>query len=97
MPVDPDKRKTKAWQKHEYELQLERGKPEQDNRNARAKARRAYDSKGIDRTGKDIAHVKALANGGSTDISNTKLTSVHDNRAFKRKGGKGKGAHKPVK
>lgn len=97
MPVDPKKRGSKEWQKHEYALQKERGKPEKAARAARAKARRAYDAKGIDRTGKDIAHTKALANGGSSSISNTKLTSVHANRAFKRKGGGGAGAHKPVK
>lgn len=97
MPVDKGKRGSSEWQKHEYDLQKKRGKPESEARAARAKARRAYDAKGIDRTGKDIAHTKALANGGSADISNTKLVSVHANRAFKRKGGGGAGAHKPVK
>jgi hypothetical protein len=97
MPVDPTKRGSKEWQKHEYQLQKARGEPEKKARAARAKARAAYDAKGIDRAGKDIAHTKALSNGGSADLSNTKLTSVHANRAFSRKGGGGKNAHKPVK
>jgi hypothetical protein len=97
MPVDPTKRGSKSWQKHEYELQKKRGTPEKEARAARAKARREYDAKGINREGKDIAHTKALVNGGSANISNTSLTSVHKNRAFKRKGGGGKDAHKPIK
>lgn len=49
--------------KAEYKTQLERG--EHENRMERQKARRAMDKRGIDRTGKDISHVKALAKGGS--------------------------------
>lgn len=96
MPVDPKKRSSKEWLKHEYNL--EKARPDERKKHAeRAKARRAYDAAGIDRTGKDIAHVKALANGGSASLSNTELEPVHKNRAFKRKGGKGADAMNPVK
>ena len=49
--------------KHEYEMQKKRG--ELPDRMERQRARRSYDKKGINRKGKDIAHVKALSKGGS--------------------------------
>jgi len=49
--------------KHEYEMQKQRG--EHEDRMERQRARRALDKKGVDRTGKDVSHVKALARGGS--------------------------------
>jgi len=48
---------------HEYEMQKARG--EHPDRMERQKARRALDKKGVDRTGKDVSHKKALAKGGS--------------------------------
>lgn len=47
----------------------------------RQKARRAYDKAGIDRTGKQIDHVKPLAKGGSTVKGNLHLTSVKSNES----------------
>ena len=67
--------------KKEYALQKARG--EHDNRMERQRARRAYDKKGIDRKGKDIAHVKALSKGGSNG-DGTKLQSPSKNRSFRR-------------
>ena len=49
---------------HEYEMQKARG--EHPDRMERQRARRALDKKGVDRTGKDVSHKKALAKGGST-------------------------------
>ena len=49
--------------KREYELQKARG--EHPDRMERQRARRALDAKGVDRTGKDVSHKKALAKGGS--------------------------------
>lgn len=49
--------------KREYELQKKRG--EHPDRMERQRARRALDAKGVDRTGKDVSHKKALAKGGS--------------------------------
>jgi len=49
--------------KHEYEMQKARG--EHPDRMERQRARRALDAKGVDRTGKDVSHKKALAKGGS--------------------------------
>jgi hypothetical protein len=49
--------------KQDYELQQKRG--ELPNRMERQRARRALDKKGVDRTGKDVSHVKALSKGGS--------------------------------
>ncbi len=49
--------------KHEYKLQRKRG--EHIDQMERQRARRALDAKGVDRSGKDISHKKALAKGGS--------------------------------
>lgn len=54
--------KPRPW-KHEYEMQKKRG--EHADRMERQRARRALDAKGVDRTGKDVSHKKALAKGGS--------------------------------
>lgn len=48
--------------KHEYEMQKSRG--EHEARMERQRARRELDKKGVDRTGKDVSHKKALAKGG---------------------------------
>ena len=68
--------------KQDYKLQKERG--EHENRMERQRARREMDKKGIDRTGKDVAHVKALSKGGSNK-DGVKLESPSKNRSFKRK------------
>lgn len=67
--------------KKEYKQQVERG--EHKNRMERQRARRSYDAKGIDRKGKDIAHVKALSKGG-TNKDGTVLQSPSKNRSFRR-------------
>lgn len=86
MPVPPNKRNYK----HEYDLQKKRG--EGDERHARYEARKMVDEAGIDRKGKHVAHIKALANGGKTTKGNIKVVAPHDNLSFKRKSN-----HKPVK
>jgi hypothetical protein len=68
--------------KKEYEQQQERG--ELPNRMERQRARRKLDAKGVDRTGKDVAHVKALSKGGSNK-EGVRLESPHKNRSFARK------------
>jgi hypothetical protein len=68
--------------KKEYEQQKERG--ELPNRMERQRARRKLDAKGVDRTGKDVAHVKALSKGGSNK-EGVRLESPHKNRSFARK------------
>ena len=67
--------------KKEYEQQKSRG--EHENRMERQRARRKLDAKGVDRTGKDVAHVKALSKGGSNK-DGVRLESPHKNRSFKR-------------
>jgi len=67
--------------KQEYTTQKERG--EHENRMERQRARRKLDAKGVDRTGKDVAHVKALSKGGSNS-DGVKLQSPSKNRSFKR-------------
>ena len=49
----------------------------------RQRARRKLDKKGVDRTGKDVAHVVALSKGGSNK-DGVKLQSPSKNRSFKR-------------
>jgi hypothetical protein len=73
--------KTRPYKK-EYEQQQERG--ELPNRMERQRARRKLDAKGVDRTGKDVAHVKALSKGGSNK-DGVRLESPSKNRSFARK------------
>jgi hypothetical protein len=68
--------------KKEYKQQVARG--EHPDRMERQRARRSYDAKGINRKGKDIAHVKALSKGGSNS-DGTRLESPSKNRSFRRK------------
>jgi hypothetical protein len=68
--------------KKEYEQQKDRG--ELPNRMERQRARRKLDAKGVDRSGKDVAHVKALSKGGSNK-DGVRLEAPSKNRSFKRK------------
>jgi len=67
--------------KKEYQQQIKRG--EIPDKLERQRARREMDKRGIDRAGKDVAHVKALSKGGSNK-DGVKLQSPHKNRSFKR-------------
>jgi hypothetical protein len=67
--------------KKEYQQQLAR--EEHDNRMERQRARRAIDKKGVDRKGKDVAHVKPLSKGGSNK-DGYRIQSPSKNRSFKR-------------
>jgi hypothetical protein len=59
-------------------MQKKRG--EHAARMERQRARRKMDKKGIDRTGKDIDHVKMLSKGGS-NADGVRLVSPSKNRA----------------
>jgi hypothetical protein len=59
-------------------MQKKRG--EHEDRMERQRARRAYDKKGIDRTGKDIDHKVMLSKGG-TNKDGTRLVSPKKNRS----------------
>lgn len=72
--------KRRDW-KQEYRTQVSRG--EHENRMERQRARRAMDKKGIDRNGKDVAHVKALSKGGANS-DGVRLQSPSKNRSFPR-------------
>lgn len=72
--------KHRDW-KQEYRTQVSRG--EHENRMERQRARRAMDKKGIDRKGKDVAHVKALSKGG-VNSDGVRLQSPSKNRSFPR-------------
>jgi hypothetical protein len=67
--------------KKEYQQQLDRG--DIPNKLERQKARRKLDANGVDRAGKDVAHVKALSKGGS-NADGVRLESPSKNRSFKR-------------
>jgi hypothetical protein len=73
--------------KKEYKQQLARG--EHEDRMERQRARNEIDKKGIDRSGKDVAHVKALSKGGSNK-DGVRLESPHKNRSYPRQSN-----HKP--
>ena len=70
------------WKK-EYQTQLARG----DDKGLleRQKARRLYDKKGIDRTGKNIDHVKPIKTGGKTTTGNLRLRSPRANKSDNKK------------
>jgi len=91
MPVNPKKRSTPEWQKHEYELDKKLGHKAKAHK-IREKARKMFDEAGIDRKGMHIAHKKAIANGGTDDPSNLELETPDKNLHFHRKSN-----HKPVK
>lgn len=65
--------------KHAYELQKKTG--ETKDQLERQKARRLYDKKGIDRTGKDIDHIKKIKYGGKTTPGNLRLRDPKKNQA----------------
>jgi hypothetical protein len=68
--------------KKDYVTQVARG--EHDDRMERQRARREMDAKGVDRAGKDVAHVKAVSKGGSNKTG-VKLQAPSKNRSFPRK------------
>ncbi len=67
--------------KAEYKQDLVTGKsgPGSDQ-HERQKARRLYDAKGIERTGKDIDHIKPLRKGGKTTPGNLRLRAKKANQ-----------------
>jgi hypothetical protein len=70
--------------KKDWAAEKKRAAVELPRRAARAKIRREYDAKGIDRSNRDIAHVKALSHGGANKMSNTTLQAPSKNRSFSR-------------
>lgn len=66
------------YYKDEYARQKSRG--EHEGRMERQRARRAMDAKGIDRTGKDVSHKKAIKLGGKNKDGVT-LEAPSKNRA----------------
>ena len=68
--------------RQEYKTQVARG--EHEDRMERQRARRAFDKKGVNRSGKDVAHKVALSKGGSNK-DGVRLEPPSKNRSFKRK------------
>ena len=67
--------------KHKYALQKASG--ETKDQIERQRARREYDKKGVDRTGKHIDHIKPLRQGGKSTPGNTRLRSPKANMSDK--------------
>ena len=65
--------------KHAYELQKKSG--ETEDQLERQRARRKYDKEGVDRSGKQIDHVKPLRAGGKSSTGNLRLRSPKANMA----------------
>lgn len=65
--------------KHAYKLQKASG--ETADQIERQRARRAYDKAGVDRSGKDIDHVKPLRQGGKSTPGNMRLRSRKANQS----------------
>ena len=78
----PYKNKEDRNVQREYELEKKRAGAH-EARMERQRARRKLDKEGVDRTGKDVAHVKALSKGGSNK-NGVRLESPSKNRSFKR-------------
>lgn len=79
MPIPKEKRD------YAHETRLEKKRPGATKaRLERQRARRALDKKGVDRTGKDIAHVKALSRGGSNK-DGYRLKDRKENQSFPRR------------
>lgn len=78
----PYKNKSDRDAKHEWEVEKQRPGAH-EARMERQRARRALDKKGIDRSGKDVAHNKALSKGGSNK-QGVKLQAPSKNRSFAR-------------
>lgn len=68
--------------KQEYKTQ--KARDEHPDRMERQRARRKLDAEGVNRSGKDVAHVKALSKGGSNK-DGVRLEAPSKNRSFKRK------------
>ena len=79
MPRRKDIPKGSDYWKDQWKQQQARGEDKKDLE--RQKARRAYDKAGIDRTGKQIDHIKALAAGGTSSMGNLRLRSIKANEA----------------
>jgi len=65
--------------KHAYKLQKESG--ETEDQLERQRARRKYDKAGVDRSGKDIDHIKPLRAGGKSTSGNLRLRSKKANQS----------------
>ena len=65
--------------KQEYQTQLKRG--DDKGQLERQKARRLYDKEGIERTGKNIDHIKPIKAGGKTTTGNLRLRSPKANKS----------------
>ncbi len=78
----PYKNKSDRDAKHEWEVEKQRPGAH-EARMERQRARRALDKKGVDRSGKDVAHNKALSKGGSNK-QGVKLQAPSKNRSFAR-------------
>lgn len=67
--------------KKEYQRDLQTGKSGPDSaQHERQRARRMYDKLGIDRSGKDIDHVKPLRKGGKSTKGNLRLRAKSANQ-----------------
>jgi hypothetical protein len=67
--------------KNEYKLDLKTGKSGPGSaQHERQRARRKFDAEGVDRTGKDIDHIKPLRKGGKSTPGNLRLRSPKANQ-----------------
>jgi hypothetical protein len=79
MPYDKNRKRD---YKEEYKQDLKTGKSGPDSaQSERQRARRLYDSMGIDREGKHIDHKKPIRSGGKSTKANLRLRSPKANSA----------------
>jgi hypothetical protein len=67
--------------KKEYKRDLQTGKSGPGSaQHERQRARRMYDKMGVDRSGKDIDHIKPLRKGGKSTKGNLRLRAKSTNQ-----------------
>ena len=72
--------KTRDYKK-EYQRDLQTGKSGlSSDQHERQRARRMYDKEGIDRSGKDIDHIKPLRKNGKSSKGNLRLRAKSANQ-----------------
>lgn len=73
---------TRNW-KQEYKTQLQRG--DDKGQIERQRARRMLDKNGVDRSGKNIDHIKPIKSGGLSTKGNLRLRSPKANKSDNKK------------
>ena len=81
MPTPPSKRDYK----HEYSLDKKTGKDKDHLMRSKARIEVEHKFGKAARKGRDVAHIKAISNGGTNALSNLEIEPKAKNAHFKRR------------